>query len=280
MERASAASLGGVGLSGCAFDDRGMLWAIPERRRTLLAIGRNHGALSVMEVALDGVPEELDTESLAWLGSDRFAIGTERRLANRGVDAVLLAKLEGGRARVTGALELDWRALFAITVPSNQGVEGLCRAGSHLVAGGEPVIEREGRRFAPIARRKLDSDGSWTSFLLELTSATGKLSALDCWHAESDRLYVVGVERHYGTTRIIHFALPKSSEGSRVSAHVLANLDHRFHEMPNVEGIAKSGRQLVLLTDHDSARVAGSTEGIWIGPFDTEDELEAAESDD
>jgi hypothetical protein len=36
----------------------------------------------------------------------------------------------------------------------------------------------------------------------------------------------------------------------------------------------------VLLTDHDSARAPGGTEGIWIGPFDTEDEIEAAEPDD
>jgi hypothetical protein len=281
MQRAAASHLGGIGLSGSALDDRGRLWAIPERQRALIRIVHGRGGeLTVTQIPLDGVPDELDTESLAWLGGARFAIGTERRLAGRGVDAVLLAELRGARARVTAALSLDYRALFRISVPSNQGIEGLCRAGPYLIAGGEPVVLEHGRRFAPIARRRLDRDEPWTPFLVELTSKTGKLSALDCWSSGQALLHVLGVERDYGTTRIVHFGLPASGSGAHLQARMLANLDSRLQEMPNVEGIVRIGTEIVLLTDHDSLTAAGTTESIWLGPFDTDEEIEEAEPDD
>jgi hypothetical protein len=281
IQRSGFAHLGGIGLSGSALDGVGRLWAIPERQRALIKLERDaDDVVQVRAVPLDGVPDELDTESLAWLGSDRFAIGTERRLAGRGIDAVLLVRLVGDRARVTGAIPLDYRELFGISAPSNEGIEGLCRAGVHLIAAGEPVVVDAGRRFATVARRRLDRNESWTPYLVQLTTATGKLSALDCWSSDDSMLHVLAVERHYGTTRIVHFGVPDSGGKRAIIARVLANLDSRFERMPNVEGIVREGNRVVLLTDHDSLGQSGATESIRIGPFDTDSDPEEMDEDD
>jgi hypothetical protein len=273
VERVRISHLGGVGLSGTTLDGEGRLWAVAERARMMVAIERRRsGKPEQQPVPLRGVPEGLEAESLAWLGANRFAIGTEQRGPPRREDLVLLAELRGTEVVVTGSLRLDYQALWGILAPDNQGIEGLCAAGGQLVAGGEPVIRDRGRRFAPLARRA-DDDDDWTPHLVELTSKAGKLAALDCWMApDRDALQVIGIERHYGITRVIQFTLPLDDTPRRLSARVLHDLSARFASMPNVEGIVRVGAELVLVTDHDSLHHPGTTESIRIGPFDADDE--------
>ena len=277
--RASIASLGGIGLSGITLDGSGRLWAIPERKRVLVALAHTpSGELTVREVPLSGVAEDLELESIAWIGERRFAIGTERRAA-RTTDRVLLATVDDDGAEVDGDIVLDYGALWGIVAPSNEGIEGLCYSAGQLVAAGEPVLVRDGKRYAPVARR-LIQDGHWVPHLVELTSTTGKLSALDCQISpRTDSLYMLAVERHYGVARIVHFVLPLAN-ASVQRASLLSELGPRLGRIPNVEGIARQGNQIILMTDHDTVGQAGATESITVGPFDSDDELEAAEPDD
>jgi hypothetical protein len=279
IERVEISHLGGVGLSGSALDGEGRLWAVAERQRMMVAIRRRQrGDVELWPVALRRVPDGLEAESLAWLGQNRFAIGTEQRGPARSEDLVLLLELHGAEAWVTGWLPLDYRALWGILAPDNQGIEGLCAAGGHLVAAGEAVIRERGRRFAPVARRKLDQD-QWVPHLVELTSRRGKLAALDCRMAPDRKtLEVHAVERHYGITRVIRFSLPTEGGSKRLSAHVLHDLSARFARMPNVEGIVVDGNEIVLVTDHDALSEPGTTESIRLGPFDTG--VQEAEIDD
>jgi hypothetical protein len=281
IERIQISHLGGVGLSGTALDEAGRIWAVAERARMMVAIVRRPGqSVELQRVALRGVPEGLELESLAWLGPNRFAIGTEQRGPPRQADLVLLAELGGAGLVVTGSLRLDYLALWGILAPDNQGIEGLCAANGQLVAAGEPVIRERKRRFAPVARRDLKAD-DWVPYLVELTSLSGKLSALDCWMAQNRQaLHVLAVERHYGITRLIHFALPLDDTPRMLSAHVLRDLSAQFASMPNVEGVVRIGTEIVLVTDHDSLAEPGTTESIQLGPFDMDDELENAEADD
>lgn len=277
VARASVARLGGIGLSGTALDDRGVLWAVAEHERVLVALERRQGGgVEAHRVPLLGVPAELELESLAWIGSRRFAIGTERRFP-RASDLVLLVSLSDRAARVDGEVVLDYRALWGFDAPSNQGIEGLCFADGRLVAAGEPVIVHGVKRYAPVAQRR-HGDAAWTPHLVELTSHSGKLSALDC-ELTGASLYVLGVERHFGITRIVHFLLPLD-DGRTVGAALLTELSSRLRGMPNVEGITRQGDQLILMTDHDSLAEAGATESIVVGPFDSDDEIRHAEPHD
>src|SRR6185436_11229475 len=59
------------GMSDLTVDDRGVLWAISERDRVVLEIELGKPPV---HHALDGVPDGIDTEGIAWLGDGRFAI--------------------------------------------------------------------------------------------------------------------------------------------------------------------------------------------------------------
>ena len=87
-----------AGLSGLARDDRGSLWTVPENvplRLELSAAGAELG-----RVRVSGVPEGVELESVAWLGADRFAIGTEGGCKD-GSERVLLVTREGASAKTT-----------------------------------------------------------------------------------------------------------------------------------------------------------------------------------
>lgn len=281
IQRVGLAYMGGVGLSGTALDGSGRMWAIAERQRVMIAIERPFARqLRVRKLVVRGVPDDLEPESLAWLGDNRFAIGTERHDRASGQDQILFAHVIGDEVIVSSKLTLDYRALWNIVAPANQGVEGLCHAGGQLVAAAEPVVRLRGRRFAPLARRA-QGDADWVAYLVALTTPRGKLAGLDCQlSADGQTLDVVAIERHYGTTRLLRFALPTRGDGGRVRTTVLVDLSQRFPQLPNLEGIVRSGQRFLLVTDHDSPDEAGTTESILLGPFDSDDELEEAEPDD
>jgi len=273
VRRVELAELRAAGISGSASDEAGRLWGVAERERCLYQFDREQSDAPVAQrVALEGVPEDVDLESLAWIGPARLALGTERH-EPRDADVILWAESANGAVRVTGALELSWRALYGIEAPSNQGIEGLCYAGGLLVAGGEPVVQRDDVRWAPVARLDLRNGEStrWEPFLLRLTSAEGKLSSLDCSLGEDgEALDVFAIERHFGVTRVLRFTLPLDGPGGELVPAVVADLG-QLERMPNMEGLSRRQGRLLILTDHDSVTLEGTTETILLGPLDDDD---------
>lgn len=246
-----------TGLSGLTRDEDGALWAIAERDRRLLRVGPGGVEASV---AIDGVPDGLDTEAVVALGAGRFALGTESQDAERDRDWVLLAHREGGMLRVEDRVALPYDALHA-EVADNDGIEGLCAHDGRLVAAIEHVQEEGGERHAALALRDGDR---WRGFRVRLTTDIGKLSALSC-RTEHERAVVYAVERGLGprplfgerrwVTRILSFAPP---DGSTVaSPRVVLDLSDEIPERPNVEGLAVDDDAVWLVVDNHYGRVTG-----------------------
>jgi SdiA-regulated len=64
-----------AGLSGLARDEGGTLYAVAEDDRTLVELSA--AGQEQHRYRVNGVSDGLEFESLAWLGKDRFAVGTE-----------------------------------------------------------------------------------------------------------------------------------------------------------------------------------------------------------
>ena len=156
--------------------------------------------------------------------------------------------------------------------PPNAGIEGLCTTGDFVVAGGEPVIQDRGTRWAPVARMRREGlkAGVWTPFRLRLTTKRGKLSSLDCWQ-DDDELELYAIERHYGVGRVLYFELPTEGQGADVAAATVVDVAKLMPDLPNLEGVTRRGNELVILTDHDPDDGLGHTETILLGPFDDDD---------
>ncbi|HEY1557789.1 MAG TPA: esterase-like activity of phytase family protein [Kofleriaceae bacterium] len=243
------------GVSDLSLDDRGMLWAIPERDHFVLEIALPGGA--VTRHPLDGVPAGVDTESLTWLGAGRFAIGTEGQ--DVATASVLYAEQRGDRVTVTRELPLHLEGVVAIT--PNHGAEGLCGRGDDLLVGIESTGKlADGTRFAPLVHLH----GKDTTIArLRLTTATGKVSALACTFAADGSADVYAIERHYGVSRILHFGLP--AQPADITPTVVVDLDAIFHGAFNLEGIARlpDGR-FVLVNDNQGRTIVGPTELFFL----------------
>ena len=114
------------GVSDLTIDDRGHLWAMPERDRVVVEIELGVTATSTPH-PLDGVPDGLDTEALTWLGGTQFAIGTEGAAAPTA--SVRFAELRpDGRVVITRTRELT-SAELGVELTTNHGVEGICGSG-------------------------------------------------------------------------------------------------------------------------------------------------------
>ncbi|HUJ62891.1 MAG TPA: esterase-like activity of phytase family protein [Kofleriaceae bacterium] len=240
------------GVSDLARDDRGKLWAIPERDRVVLEVSFPDGA--IVRHPLDGAPEHVDTESMAWLGAGKFAIGTEGQDAPTA--SILWAEARGDRIVVTSERPITDEEL-GLHMKVNHGAEGMCGRGDDLLVG----IEETGRlaggqRWAPIVRLHAGTLVG-TSRLL-LTSATGKISALACTFGADGRADVYAIERHYEVSRIIHFSVaPIAGE---ITPEIVMDLDPLFHGAFNMEGIVRlpDGR-FVLVNDNQGHKAEGPT---------------------
>lgn len=227
------------GVSDLAVDDRGTLWAIPERDRVVLEIAAPGAA--VVQHPLDGVPEAVDTEALVWLAPGKFAIGTEGQ--HEATASVLYAELRAdGHVAVTSQL-----AIAGVPVAPNQGAEGMCGRGDDL------WVAIEHRGTAPLVHVKAGAIADTST--LPLTTDTGKISALAC--ATADDIWAI--ERHFGVHRILHYV------GGRPK--VALDLDPILHGSRNIEGIARlpDGR-FVLVNDNQWATVDGPTELLVVPP--------------
>ncbi|MGE5184014.1 MAG: SdiA-regulated domain-containing protein [Acidobacteriota bacterium] len=232
------------GVSDLAIDDHGTLWAIPERDRVVLEIPRP-GARAIAH-PLVGVADGIDTEAIAWVAPGRFALGTEGQHA--ATASVLDAALEpDGRITVTAE-----HPLTGISLEPNKGAEGICgRAGDVLVAIETVGTLADGTRYAPLVRIH---DGQQVAIdRLRLTSKTGKIAALAC----SSPGDVYAIERHYGTSKLLHFA----DTGGEITPTVVIDLYPIHHGTLNLEGLARlpDGR-FAFVNDNQSRTIEGPTE--------------------
>lgn len=232
------------GVSDLTIDDRGTLWAIPERDRVVLEIPRP-GA-HVIAHPLDGVPAGVDTESLAWLAPGRFAIGTEGQTT--ATASVLDAELRpDGHVVIIAEHPLE-----GIALEPNKGAEGMCGRGDDVLVGIETVGKlADGTRYAPLVRMHAGTIVAVDK--LRLTSKTGKVAALACTAPDD----VYAIERHYGVSRLLHFA----DTGGEITPTIVRDLDALTHGTLNLEGLARlpDGR-FAFVNDNQGHTVDGPTE--------------------
>lgn len=249
------------GLSGLARDGDGRLWSTPERGQQLVPLSRSGTTFTRAgePVPLVGVPDGWDTESLAWIGPGTFAIGTETQRA-RNVDHVIIVRLAGGSARVVDTIPMPY-APWGIEARVNRGIEGLCHVDGILVAGNENVIEASGGRWAPLARYQL-ANRHWEPFRLRLVSKVGKIAAIACRPGAGDRIDLLAIERHYGSSRLVRFSIPRAGPGGDVAARQIADLGKLATDVPNLEGLDWDGNEVVAFVDNDTGGVTGPSEAI------------------
>lgn len=266
-----------TGFSSLGRDSRGVLWSIPESEPFLVALDLEGEKPGMVEPSLRiiGTPSGWDVESLTWLADGRAALGTETKADGRAEDVVLLARREGDSLRVEDRLILPYR-LWHMRARGNNGIEGICSAGRRLVVGVESVLLRDRKRFAPIAVYDFDAQ-SWSPLAVELTTPTGKLSAVACRlmpGADSARtgeppqastLEVLAIERHFDVARIIRFEVRPDRLGASsrsIRPTVLADITTLIDDRPNPEGLElyPDEDRLVVITDNNYGGVTGPTE--------------------
>jgi hypothetical protein len=248
LERIALALPGASGLSGLSHDASGHLLAIAERARVL--IDMDPRGREIRSRPIVGVPALLDTESIAWLGDGRIAIGTESRGSGAASERILIATLGDDRVVVDEQLALPYD-LWQVRSVDNGGLEGLCAADGLLLAAVEaPIVEGSGR-FAALGRLDL-ARREWTAFRLRLSSATGKISALECRPRPDGDLDVLAIERHYEVIRVLGFRVSPRGAGHTLDPVVLADLRDLIRAGENFEGLEWLGRdELALISDND-----------------------------
>ncbi|CAN5851373.1 hypothetical protein BH11MYX2_BH11MYX2_40140 [soil metagenome] len=246
------------GISGLALDEHGHLWAIPEREPVVAEIVLEDLRAHITLHPLDGIPRELDTEEIAYLGHGQFAIGVEAH--DRPFAAVFIGALRSdGHIVVKQGYSFD-SATLGVELVANNGVEALCGSGSQLLVGVETAGRTStGTRFAPLVRihgRTIKVQR------LQLTSDNGKLSALSCGAEEDGAVELLAIERDFGVTRILR-AESRAKETDVPSTIVLdlwPLLRGRYASTLNLEGIVRlhDGR-IVVVNDNVGAGLGGPT---------------------
>lgn len=256
-----------VGLSSLAVGQGGALFTLPERAPVLLELSPD-GA-EVRRSALVGAPDGLEFEALAWLGGQRFAIGTEGGCAT-GSERVLVATRDGDTVRVDRIVDVPM-STWGVACDGRRGIEGLCAASGQVVAALEATIE-DGERVAPLVRIDVET-GALAPFRLALTSTRaqgGKVSGLDCRDV-SGALEVVAIERHFELSRVIGFTVPLSGAGEEtpLRPRVLVDLaPYTNGGARNFEGLVRlDERRVLLISDNYYGRVTGPSELLEI-PLD------------
>lgn len=246
------------GLSGLAADDTGGIWAVAERAERAYRIVLDDRLVPRIDTfTVEGVPPGTDLEGIAVLGGGRFAFGTEDH--EGGVAKVLTAVRRDATLVVDGAIALP-EALVGVRLAPNHGAEGVCGAGSTIVAAIEGVGLVGGRRWSPVVR--IEGGAPVRTHRLWLTTSTGKLSALDCAIAADGAITVRAIERHFEVTRLLSFVLPPVGQGADViSPHVDLDLGPVLRGTLNLEGIAQvSDGRVVAVVDNQWKTITGPSE--------------------
>lgn len=242
------------GMSDLSIDDRGVMWSIAERHREVVEIDLAHQPPRITAHRLEGVPAGIDTEAIAWLGNNRFAIGTEGALI--ATAAILFAELDQQRMVVTRTRPLTSLEL-GVSLTENHGIEALCGKGDEILAASEAVGRLpDGTRYSALVR--LDGDALHVT-KLRLTSEQGKISALYCTWGEDGSVQVVAIERHFGVSRVLSFTVKR--DDVEATPTIDLDLGPILRNSLNLEGIVRlpDGR-LVAINDNQSKVVRGPTE--------------------
>jgi len=251
---------GGVhGLSGLAVDGAGALWTVAERGRAAFRVELDGGRVaSIARVPVEGVPDGEDLEAIGVAGGDRFWVGTEGRQA--GVARVYALRHDGAALRVIETAELT-AADTELAIGANHGAEGLCVAGDQVVVAIETAAKGPDR-WAPVVT--LTPGQPRVLHRLHLTTATGKLSGLDCWR-DGEVVRAIAIERHFEVTRVLAFDLPPT--GGDIIPSVLIDLAPVLRGALNLEGIARlpDGR-VVAVVDNQYDRITGPDELLVLRP--------------
>ncbi len=243
------------GLSGLATDDAGGLWTIAERDALAYRIALDPALRpSIEALSVEGVPPRTDLEGIAVLGRDRFAFGIEGRRS--GAATVLYAERRGAALAVTRQIELTERDV-GLSLEDNHGAEGVCGTGETIVAAIEGTGEQAGKRWAPIVR--IEGGAVARTHRLWLTTATGKLSGIDCQVEPDGSITGWAVERHFEVTHLLRFTLPPLGAGTDdITPTVELDLSAALNGCLNLEGIARlpDGR-LVTVVDNQFKTTVG-----------------------
>lgn len=251
-----------LGLSGMDRDDAGDVVAVAERDSHLVRIRiQGKRAQVISSILLPGFAEGQDAEALAWLGSNRFAVGTERHLPSRASDEILIYQIKDSDAVLMDKLQLSYSA-WGMLAEDNRGIEGACYAADRLLIGVESTGVIEGKRFAPLAMYDFQRR-QWRSSRLILTSSMGVLSSLACRSdAAGQALEVLAIERYYETSRLLAFYVPLAGSSAAIEPVLIRDLAAMTPQaVPNWEGVAWDGAQgVLLLNDNQTAEVSGPIE--------------------
>lgn len=257
------------GLSGLAADAGGALWTVAERAAAVYRVGLGQpGAPALQRLAVRGVPDGMDLEGIAVLTEDasgpvRFALGTEGQLAGRA--AVLVAERRGEALEVVSTIELP-SSVVGIQLSGNQGAEGICGAGEVIFAAIEGAGQEQGRRWAPVVR--IVAGVPEATYKVWLTSAVGKLSALDCRVAADGTATVLAIERHFEVTKLLRLSLGDARE---VTPEVVLDLGPVLRSGLNLEGIAwldagPLAGKVVAAVDNQWRTITGPSELLVFRP--------------
>lgn len=252
-----------AGLSGLAIDGDGVIWAVPERERRLVPLRRDGDRLvpAGSSVPIEGVPRAHDTEAIAWLPDGRVALGTETRRPRTG-DEILLARRDGDVFRVDDRIVLPY-APWKLDAHPNKGIEGLCFASGHLVAGLEMAMAQGRTRHGPIAVYSPEGK-TWTAYRLHLTSSRGKLAALTC-RATDDGIEVRAIERHFGTSHLLGFTIALPPREGVIEPEMLGSLYGNDGAGPNFEAMAwLANGDLAIVADNHYGRVTGPIDSLIV----------------
>ncbi|MCG8417430.1 MAG: SdiA-regulated domain-containing protein [Proteobacteria bacterium] len=287
---------GANGLSGLTVDDAGTLWSLAERIRVLVSSTARPGTggtgAAAREYQLTGVPDGRELESIAWLGKNRFAIGTEGTCDGKAY-RILIVEVSGNAARVLDAIEMPYALWPQAPCNARRGLEALCHAGGQLVVAVEqPHQAEDGRRVALVGRVDLNSRAV-VPYRVALTSDKGKISALHCDRARAASssadagasasskgtagapsgtggIVAMAIERHFSVARLIAFRVPESPSSGRappiLPAEVVADVyPYTTGGKRNFEGLVRLGeRRVGIIVDNHYAKVTGPNELLWL----------------
>jgi hypothetical protein len=249
------------GLSGLALADDGALWTVAERDGAAYRIVLiNDRVASLTRIPLDP-PPPADLESIEVLGSGAFVFGLEANAADGAGLALGRLADDGASIAVTKTLPLP--ATVDRVLEPNKGVEGLCGGnGAWLLALETVVVEPDGARFGQVEVHRAGSPPQ--HHRVRLTSATGKLSGIDCRPAtNATTVDVLAIERHFEVTRLVAFTIDLAAP-STVDATLVRDLAD-LAAGRNFEGIARlpDGR-VALVTDNQWKTIDGPSQLVLL----------------